>query len=1008
MDTSRDDDYILQRAWRYLWEWNKPLPKENEEPLDEWELMELEEEDREDKRVPATTPEDFKTSLSKEMEKIATDHRICLRRKNIGYVECEHMLEMLERISSHFQDLQDLDLHDNVIDDEAAIIVVKIIEKAVNLTRVHLSKNSLSTKGAEAISEAVAKSNVKALNLSQNEITDASKIIRLAVNGTSDCTATRLEKLNISKNKLDIEASPKLKNALLVEQGKKSNLKRINLGHLHLGDKGGDHLLRAMQENTNITHVCLAGNLLTDSVCYIISDLLGTNTELQYLDLSENYFGELAFYDQQFQKKADKISADFNDDPSPEGPNILSADVHAKLSDEFESNTHKRAISQHLVKWTDFCTGCGANRGLKYLNLSDCGLSCLDFETLFIYLAKHKQRTIKQLLLEENIEHGKPLGVRFVELLNKCIDRALGGELPLRILKLAGMKRLQSERQTDLALFKRDQSINDEDVGANSGKEKKFEIEDVDPHSRTVHPTLSPEGIVALCGVLETASCCLTEIDLSFHYFDINCLKALASLFANSIRLKKLGVNFCQVQREDKIVSPEMFATCQVDLLYNLLTNSEIEKINYRGCGLKPECVDKSFKKLLETRGDFSKKTLDFSFSRSFGAHNFVPPEHQSNHDDQQRPPKQKRTEMDPRRTVFCNALLDDKSHGITVELAGCDLIFAEDVRTQCYNDINSLADAHEVPAKRRLLKKMRAYMPINHVGDTKHIIHFNDMEAILDHVTSAAELNVHFRPQREVTRREGDTYKVPLIKRMCEEGRLKNLFEAKSGGGNTDLTLRRAYERNIFGVSYDYYEDVARPKYGTINLLTCVHGDQAAKAYGKSYLTLRDEKRRHTTITSADSVFPLVETGTLRKAALVLLDILNRNKRVVVVGKDGTPETVTVQTEGKDSYETYKFRNERPNEQVLRTKQLVQHLYHVAAHRQPDSMPPRNLGLMPGYIEAQIHGEISLDQHIEKLCIHPSESTKEVQRNAHILTKKYPNIQNALMYMSDSTCIKL
>lgn len=79
----------------------------------------------------------------------------------------------------------------------------------------------------------------------------------------------------------------------------------------------------------------MAGNLLTDSVCYIISDLLGTNTKLQYLDLSENYFGELAFYDQQFQKKADKISADFNDDSGPEGPNILSADVHAKLSDEF-------------------------------------------------------------------------------------------------------------------------------------------------------------------------------------------------------------------------------------------------------------------------------------------------------------------------------------------------------------------------------------------------------------------------------------------------------------------------------------------------------------------------------------------------------------------------------------------------------------------------------------------------------------------------------------------------
>lgn len=110
----------------------------------------------------------------------------------------------------------------------------------------------------------------------------------------------------------------------------------------------------------------------------------------------------------------------------------------------------------------------------------------------------------------------------------------------------------------------------------------------------------------------------------------------------------------------------------------------------------------------------------------------------------------------------------------------------------------------------------------------------------------------------------------ISVLQGYCEVGRYLTLFDIGHGGAGTDLDARRWYERRMFSKSYDGC-DAQRPRYGNVNLMAHVKGDEKARRYGKSYLILKDHVRRRCTVTSCDSSRAEAVLGTLEHAAHVL-----------------------------------------------------------------------------------------------------------------------------------------
>ena len=75
-----------------------------------------------------------------------------------------------------------------------------------------------------------------------------------------------------------------------------------------------------------------------------------------------------------------------------------------------------------------------------------------------------------------------------------------------------------------------------------------------------------------------------------------------------------------------------------------------------------------------------------------------------------------------------------------------------------------------------------------------------------------------------------------------------------------------------MFGTVYDGC-DTERPRYGNMNLMAHIKGDEDASWYGKSYLILKKHVRQRCTMTSCDSSNDDAVLGTLVHSAHVLLD---------------------------------------------------------------------------------------------------------------------------------------
>ncbi len=213
-------------------------------------------------------------------------------------------------------------------------------------------------------------------------------------------------------------------------------------------------------------------------------------------------------------------------------------------------------------------------------------------------------------------------------------------------------------------------------------------------------------------------------------------------------------------------------------------------------------------------------------------------------------------------------------------------------------------------------------------------------VDSILENIQRTARIGMHFHPDRL----DGTGHSIALS--MLNSGRYKNQFETHVSNGHLAPTAdgpRAKWENVLFGPSYSDVPLTLRPKYGALSLLGDPYGP--APRFGSCHLLLKPECLAHATFCYGDSAVNPVAKGTWDTLEDILSVLL------------------------KDSFE---------NEQVLgrtqvRPPALMQHLQGDLSSVSPalsDSVAYRNLN---HYIEAQVHADIHLAEHVESLVVDPS-----------------------------------
>lgn len=209
--------------------------------------------------------------------------------------------------------------------------------------------------------------------------------------------------------------------------------------------------------------------------------------------------------------------------------------------------------------------------------------------------------------------------------------------------------------------------------------------------------------------------------------------------------------------------------------------------------------------------------------------------------------------------------------------------------------------------------------------------------EDLLAAVTGHGRLTLNFHPDRLL--RDGRT----VVEALDDEGVYRSQFS--TGVSNGALTAfpggdRDVWERAMFGGAYQRpgVLPTQRPTYGGLNLLD--HPDGACPRFGSCHLRLRPEVLTRTTFTFGDSHLGPTEVGTVTVFEPVLAALL-----------DATAGTgVSLGVSGMDTGTLLRAllsRRERASERAGRA--------------------------LDDYIEAQVHGELSLARDVEAVVVDPS-----------------------------------
>ncbi|MCP1396892.1 MULTISPECIES: DUF3626 domain-containing protein [Bacillus cereus group] len=254
--------------------------------------------------------------------------------------------------------------------------------------------------------------------------------------------------------------------------------------------------------------------------------------------------------------------------------------------------------------------------------------------------------------------------------------------------------------------------------------------------------------------------------------------------------------------------------------------------------------------------------------------------------------------------------------------------------------------------------EKREAKATINHILKMSNITDEIFEEAVAN-LKSHARIALHFHPDRL------DSSMKSVAEALFEQGVYKSQFETLLSNGSVSAYPggeRDLWEKRIFGGAYQLegVTNEQRPKYGALNLM--LHPDGPAPRFGSCYFLLSPKVSSRSTYTYLDSHQDPKEKGTYEEFDMILAALLEETfVREFAIGEGNLTPTI-----------------------------LINHL--LANLKRPfidlvSKEPARNLN---HYIEAQIHGEISLKEDVEALVADPSFKGTDVGKVLEEICLKY------------------
>ncbi|ANC79364.1 hypothetical protein ABE65_010770 [Fictibacillus phosphorivorans] len=204
------------------------------------------------------------------------------------------------------------------------------------------------------------------------------------------------------------------------------------------------------------------------------------------------------------------------------------------------------------------------------------------------------------------------------------------------------------------------------------------------------------------------------------------------------------------------------------------------------------------------------------------------------------------------------------------------------------------------------------------------------------------ARIALHFHPDRP------NSSMINIAEALYQDGIYKSQFETLLSNGSVSAYpggLRDQWEEQLFGGAYQIEGTTLkeRAKYGALNIMN--HADGPAPRFGSCYFLLKPEVSKRATFTYLDSHQNPKEKGTFGEFDMILAALL-------------------------EEIFTRDFALGEPNLMVSSLIRYIVHKIEVPFEDPAVKQVSRNLN---HYIEAQVHGDVSLKEDVDILVADPS-----------------------------------
>lgn len=237
--------------------------------------------------------------------------------------------------------------------------------------------------------------------------------------------------------------------------------------------------------------------------------------------------------------------------------------------------------------------------------------------------------------------------------------------------------------------------------------------------------------------------------------------------------------------------------------------------------------------------------------------------------------------------------------------------------------------------------RKQRAQAESSHVLQMSNIP-ITAFEEAVQNIKTHARVALHFHPDRP------DQNLQTVAESLLDSGLYKSQFETMLSSGSVSAFPggeRDLWEEKIFGGAYhtDGVTNRHRPKYGALDLM--LHADGPSPRFGSCYFLLDPAVSRRCTFTYLDSHYDPAEKGTYEEfddiIAALMVEAFVRDFAI--------------------------------GEAALTPRKLINHLCLNLQRPFVDPSDRQAVRNLNHYIEAQVHGDVSLKEDVSILVADPS-----------------------------------